>query len=181
MKIKRIAEGMNVAPLLWALHANPQLWNEHTYRTEHPNSPHHDVDDIWARCSMPHGVWNPEPHDSVWYPCVNVLPIKQLVYPLMQFVEGDRLGAVLITRVRPGQSVKPHSDPGWHARHYEKFAIQVQSAPGQAFCFEGERLESKPGDVYVFDNAHTHWVANESDQDRVTAIVCIKTDKEFLD
>jgi quercetin dioxygenase-like cupin family protein len=97
----------------------------------------------------------------------------------MQFVEGDKLGAILVTRVRAGQSVKPHSDPGWHARHYQKFAIQVQSAPGQAFCFEGEQLVSKPGDVYWFDNQHTHWVVNDSDHDRITAIVCIKTDKEI--
>ncbi len=179
MKIKRVAENININPLLWALQANPQLWNEHTYRTENGDSPHHEVDDIWVRSSLPFGVWNPEPHDSEWYPCADLLPIKPLVYSLMQFAEGDKLGAVLITRVKPGHSVKPHSDPGWHARHYQKFAVQVQSAPGQAFCFDGERLESKPGDVYWFDNQHTHWVVNETEHDRITVIVCIKTNKEF--
>jgi aspartyl/asparaginyl beta-hydroxylase (cupin superfamily) len=177
VKIKKIAHGMNVAPMLWALHENPQLWDEYPYRTNRPDSPHREVEDIWARCSEPYGVWNHEPHDSVWYPCAALLPIKLMVYDLMRYVEGDRLGAVLITKVRPGCSVKPHHDPGWHARHYDKYAIQVQSAPGQAFCFEGEQLVSKPGDVYWFDNAHTHWVTNESNQDRITVIACIRTEK----
>tara|TARA_R110000823_G_scaffold225669_1_gene353417 strand:- start:1995 stop:2537 length:543 start_codon:yes stop_codon:yes gene_type:complete len=177
--IKLIGNGMNVAPLLWALQAKPELWNQHTYRTENETSPHHGVDDIWVRCSEPFGVWNQEPHDSVWYPSASVLPVKELVYPLMQSVQGDRLGSILITRVLPGQSVKPHIDPGWHARFYKKFAIQVQSAPGQAFCFDDLSLSAKPGEVYFFDNSYSHWVTNDSKHDRITMIVCIKTDLEF--
>lgn len=171
-KIKHITSGVNVAPLLWALQANPQLWNENKVRTEQLDSPHHGLDDIWVRYAAD-GVNGSEPHDSVWRECANLLPIKELVMPLFAAVGGTRLGGVLITRILAGKECKPHIDPGWHARYYEKYAIQIQSAPGQRFSFEGESLEAAPGDVYWFDNSYTHWVKNSTAYDRITVIVCI--------
>ncbi len=176
-KIKLIAQGVHVAPFLWALQANPQLWDQNRARTEDSASPHHGLSDIWARYAA-QGVDGSQPHASVWHPAADLLPIRDLVYPLMQAVQGDELGGVLITKIPAGHECKPHTDPGWHARYYKKFAIQVQSAPGQAFCFDEERLESKPGDVYFFDNSFTHWVENPTQHDRITVIVCIKTDLE---
>lgn len=175
MKIARIATGVNVTPLLWALQANPQLWNADTQRTEDTASPHREVDDIWVRYSAT--PKEPGPHESIWYPAAELLPVRELVFPLMSLVDGERLGGVLITRIPAGAKCHPHRDNGWHASYYSKFAIQVQSAPGQAFCFEGERLEPMPGDVYTFDNSHTHWVTNDTPHDRITLIVCIKTGK----
>ncbi len=177
MKIKRIAEGINVAPLLWALQAHPDLWDQNTARTEDPTSPHHGLSDIWARYAAP-GEDGARPHESVWYPYADLLPVRELVYPLMAAVQGDRLGGVLITKIPAGRHCKRHKDPGWHARYYEKFAIQVQSAPGQFFCFEGEQLETKPGDVFWFDNAFDHWVTNDTPFDRITLIACIRREKK---
>lgn len=174
MKIARIGSGVDVQPLLWALQENPQLWNVHSGRTKPADSPHREVDDIWARFA-PEGSSGGEPHDSIWYPAAAVLPVREIVFPLMTMVAGERLGGVLITRIPAGRTCYPHADHGWHARHYEKFAVQLQSAPGQFFCFEGERLEAKPGDIYTFNNAFEHWVTNDTAHDRITLIVCIKT------
>jgi quercetin dioxygenase-like cupin family protein len=173
MKIQKIGDGVDVGPLLWALQANPHLWNQNTARTADPTSPHYGVDDIWVRYAAP-GVDGSEPHDSVWHPCADALPVREIAMRLMAFVGGERLGGILITRIPPGGEVKPHTDPGWHARYYEKFAVQVASAPGQSFCFEGEQLESRPGDIYWFDNSHTHWVTNPTPHERITLICCIK-------
>jgi Aspartyl/Asparaginyl beta-hydroxylase len=171
-KLKQIASGINVAPLLWALQANPQLWNENTSRTQDPSSPHNGLDDIWVRYGKPDQ--DPcKPHDSVWYPSADLLGIKGMVMQLFAAVGGTRLGGVLITRIPAGKECKPHKDPGWHARFYEKYAIQVASAPGQKFCFDDVEFESKPGDVYWFDNAFTHWVPNPTAYERITVIVCI--------
>lgn len=175
MKIQKIADGVNVGPLLWALQANPQLWNADAQRTEDAGSPHHEVDDIWVRYSET--PEEPGPHESVWYPSAALLPVREIVYPLMQFVKGERLGGVLITRIRAGKQCKRHHDEGWHAKYYDKFAVQVQSAPGQFFCFDGEQLEPAPGDVYTFQNQFDHWVTNDTQHDRITLIVCIKTDR----
>lgn len=171
-RIRKVGEGMNVAPLLWALQAHPDLWNQTPDRTTPPDSPHFGLSDIYIRYGE-----NPldrENHESVWYPAAAELPVKDLIFQLMAEMRGERLGGVLITKIPAGKSCKPHRDGGWHAGYYEKFGIQIASAPGQAFCFEGEALETKPGDVFWFDNAHTHWVTNDTPHDRITLIVTLK-------
>lgn len=173
--IQRLFTGLDVGPLAAALDACPELWNQHTARTEDPKSPHHGLDDIWARYAAP-GSDATGPHESVWYPSGITEACKALVYPLMGLVRGDVLGGVLITRIPPGAKCRPHVDPGWHARFYEKFAIQVRAAPGQAFCFKSARLETVPGDVFWFDNSHLHWVENDTPHERITLIACIRPD-----
>ena len=79
------------------------------------------------------------------------------------------------TKIDAGAECKPHTDTGgWHADYYEKFAIQIASAPGQKFCFENVEFESKPGDVYWFNNSFKHWVPNPTPYERITMIVCVK-------
>lgn len=175
-KIKLISQGLNVAPFLWALQSHPELWNQHTTRTEDPQSPHYGLDDIWARFGDPERAKDGEAHDSFWYPPADILGIKGICHDVMRAVAGVELGGVLITRIPPGASCKPHTDPGWHARRYDKFAVQITSAPGQHFHFEGESLETKPGDLYWFDNQYSHWVTNDTPYERVTMIICIRTE-----
>lgn len=172
-----MAEGVDVSWMQAALAEHPELWNQRKERTDPADSPHHGLDDIWARFADPATMQPDGSHDSIWYPAADVIPVRELVYPLMAAVQGERLGGVLITRIKPGQTCKPHKDPGWHARYYDKFAVQIESAPEQAFHFVGQSLVTKPGDVYWFDNSHTHWVTNESQVDRITLIVCIKTER----
>ena len=176
MKIKKILDGVNVGPMLWALQSHPEIWNQNTARTQSTDSPHYGLSDIWVRHAA-NGDDGSGPHESVWHDCAALLPVREIVYPLMNYVHGERLGGVLITKIPAGMECKPHKDGDWHARYYEKFAVQIQSAPEQFFCFDGERLETKPGDVFWFDNAHTHWVTNPTPYDRITMIVCIKADK----
>lgn len=173
MKIKLLARGLNVTPMLWALQSNPQIWDQNPARTQDQTSPHYGLSDIWARYAAPGEDGSCE-HESVWYPCADLLPVREMVYPLMSAVGGTRLGGVLITKIPAGKECKPHTDPGWHARYYDKFAIQIQSAPGQAFNFEGESLETMPGDVFWFDNSYLHWVTNPTPYDRITLIACIQ-------
>lgn len=176
-KIRLLASSFHVAPILWALQCNPHLWNENTARTAGPASPHHGLDDIWARFGDPARANDGAAHDSVWYPASELLGIQQMCHDLMHMVRGVELGGVLITRIPPGARVLPHIDPGWHARRYDKFAVQITSAPGQTFSFEGESLETRPGDVFWFDNQHLHWVDNPTQYDRITMIVCIRKEK----
>lgn len=176
-QIARLTTGVNVMPMLWALQANPWLWDTNDARTRDPSSPHHHLSDIWVRYAAP-GVDASQPHEAVWYEAAEYLPIREIVYPLMAAVQGVQLGGVLITRIPAGRNCEPHIDHGWHARHYEKFAVQIQSAPGQMFCFDDARLETQPGDIFTFDNSFSHWVENPTAHDRITAIVCIRTERQ---
>lgn len=174
MNIQLLERGLFVGDLAWQLKAHPELWNQHRMRTENPDSPHHGLDDIWCRYAAD---WKETgPHESVWYPSAAVIgkPLFDLVNWVMFRVGGKVLGGVLITRIPPGAACRPHADLGWHAREYEKIAVQVESAPGQKFCFDGEELETRQGDMFWFDNAKVHWVPNDSAYERVTLIVCLK-------
>jgi mannose-6-phosphate isomerase-like protein (cupin superfamily) len=159
---------------------HPEIWNEIPYRTRFPESPHREVDDVWVRYNALEnytgdGAAFNAPHTSVWYPVVDKLPSARLLaLELYQRLEGERLGGVLITRIPPYKQVYPHVDPGWHARFYEKFVIQLRGNGLQAFCFEGEELSVQSGECYWFDNSVPHWVTNESYSDRISLIVCIR-------
>lgn len=176
--IEHVASGLCVSVLADQLHRHPELWNEHTGRTEAYKSPHKGVDDIWVRYADPVNIDRPDfhgPHQSVWYPSVTKIPAAwSLARRVMRMVGGKALGGVLITRIHPGGMVRPHVDKGWHAGEYEKFGVQVKGNKDQAFCFEGMELRPEPGDLYTFDNSKLHWVVNDSGTERITLIVCIK-------
>lgn len=174
MGIRKIDSGINVSPILWNLRLHPELWNQNTTRTESPDSPHYGLDDIWARFGGSDRAKDGLPHYAHWYGSADVLGIKPLCLDIMRAVNGVELGGVLITRIAPGKECRPHSDPGWHAQHYQKYAVQIASAPGQFFCFEGAQLETAPGDLFWFDNQQTHWVTNNTPYERITMIICIR-------
>lgn len=176
--LKLLAQGVDVAPMYWSILQHPELWNEHTARTEDVNSPHHELDDIWVRFGDSSNAIEGTPHDAKWYPSADVIVgVKELGKEIMRAFDGVELGGVLITRIPPGKECKRHKDLGWHARRYDKFAVQVTSAPGQKFCFDGLEIETKPGDLFWFDNQYDHWVTNPTPYERVTLIYCIRLDK----
>lgn len=166
------------------LAAQPELWNQYTLRTADHESPHNEADDIWIR----YRDWNefdPEnpqafsgEHTSVWYPAYQQLPsIEWILAQLHERLGPFDLGGVLITRIRPGHQVYPHSDAGrWHSEWYStKVLVLLSSAPDQKFCFaNGEEHEGAAGEVFTFDNRPVHWVTNDSDVDRISLIFAIK-------
>jgi hypothetical protein len=180
--IRHLSSGWEVMPLIRQLDAHPELWNEHALRTTRYETPHNQVSDIWVRFN----AWNKFdgdvdkftmfPHVSIWYPCAAKIPAAwSLARKVMRHVKGKELGGVLITRIPAGGEVRPHIDQGWHAHHYEKFAVQIKGNKEQSFCFENEELHPLSGDLYTFNNSRLHWVTNHSNEERITLICCIRT------
>jgi hypothetical protein len=185
MKIELLHSGIDVLAIKAELDAAPEIWNLHPHRrvaygTDFVQGPHADISDVWIRYNDISNMKGDmaafnDVHESVWYPEINKLPsVYRTVFDVMRFVCGERLGCVLITKIPAGKQCKPHIDQGWHSRYYDKFAVQIAGNDKQAFCFEGESLVTKPGDLYTFDNSFLHWVTNDSDEDRITLIICIK-------
>jgi hypothetical protein len=181
----KIAEGIDVMPLLHAVQRQPELWNNNRLRQTFDNSPHSQVDDIWLRFNdttefektgVPAVIM--DEHESICYPAWFKLPqVQQLVFDLMRRVEGVRLGRVLITRLAPGKCVAPHIDSGSHAEYYERYHIILQNYPGSIFRAGAESVCMKPGECWWFQNQQEHEVINNSADDRITLIVdvrCIK-------
>lgn len=170
------------APLRAELLEHPEIWDEITYRTEHPKSPHREVSDIWLRYNDlanykgDMSAFN-GPHESVWYPVVRCLPsVIPLAYRLVREVHAKLLGGILITKVPAGKQVYPHVDQGWHARTYQKVALQIQGNDKQGFCYEDGELSAASGDSYWFHNHVPHWVRNDSEEDRVTLIITLTSE-----
>ena len=174
LKIKDV----DVSQLVAQIDAHSELWNQYGYRKN--MAPHSAMSDIWVRYNDIKNMgpaFNHE-HDSVWYPAYQELPaLKDIIFPLMGEVEGERLGGVLITRIPPGCDIKPHVDRGWHVDYYDKFYVSLKSEQGANFYCGDEVLNPKAGEVWRFDNRALHWVENRSNDDRMTLIVCIRTQK----
>lgn len=174
--IQSLGVSLDVSTLVEQIEAHPDVWNRHKTRLY---GPHSQVSDIWVRYNSWDNFKDREsfngPHESTWYPVINEIPaVKRLCFDVMHIVQGERLGGVLITKIPPGDKVLPHIDRGWHAEYYEKFAVQLKSAPGQAFCFETAQLSADIGEIYTFDNSKPHWVTNDSSEERMTLIICIR-------
>jgi quercetin dioxygenase-like cupin family protein len=161
-------------------------WNFHGPRRE--KYAHNQTSDLWVRYNdwanydEEKGLhaFNLE-HESVWYPVSTDIPeLQQIVLEVLRGI-GDEveLGGVLITRIPPGGEVAPHRDVGWHAEHYyDKYAVQLLGNADQSFNFEGHSLSPEPGEVFWFNNQEKHWVYNDSKEDRMTMIICVRPKDE---
>lgn len=185
----KIADGFDVKPVLAELEAHPELWDQHTIRKTAPGTPHSRMSDIWVRyndvapfkASGDYSTFN-DAHVPVWYDAWEKCPsLHDIVFSLMRIVEGEMLGGVLITRIPAGLGIDPHRDAGWHVDHFDKFYVSLQSPVGAVFGTEvggeSEVLSPKAGECFLFDNRKMHWVSNTSNADRITLIVCIRTEK----
>jgi hypothetical protein len=179
-----IADGFDVEPIRQSLSEQPELFGLHRQRAQFYMSPHSGMSDIWVRYndianykSLEDMSTFNDRHESVWYPSASrINGLRSLIFKLMQHVEGERLGGILITKVPPGGSIAAHTDAGWHAEYYSKFYVPIQNDPGARFCFTDGVIEPNLGEIYWFDNSVVHWVENNSNKDRIAMIVCIKTD-----
>lgn len=173
----KIAEGVDVIPLLNALAVHDDLWNENNLRSTHPLSPHQAVDDIW--------FWFNDPTDPeevvddltvrpyrAWHEIPQVRP---LVFDIMRRVEGVRLGRVLITRLPPGASIPAHTDQGAPATYYTRYQLALQCLPGALFESGGEVIQFRMGEWWLVNNRVEHSVTNNSADDRIVLIVDIRT------
>lgn len=176
---QRIAQGVDVMPLLLALQRQPHLWNKESMRKDWVDGPHAGMEDIWVRFNdlnkVPYLSKMNDEHDSVWYPAFYNLPeLRPIIFSLMGRVEGERLGGVLITKIPPGGKILPHKDDSWHVRYYDKYYVSIKNPPESRFFCEDEVITPQQGEVWWFDNTREHWVENNGNDDRITLIICIR-------
>ena len=93
----------------------------------------------------------------------------------MARVEGERLGRVMVNKLRPGGRIYPHADTPAHAEYWDRYHVVLQSAPGANFRCGDEMVNMQAGGIYWFQNAIEHEVTNNSVDDRIHMIVDIRT------
>jgi hypothetical protein len=181
MNFSKLDLKVDPLPLQRALKINSHLFGEFDMRAQ-GDSPHREMTDIWVRFNdirpyLQKGSMEgfTDKHLSVWYPAYYELPeTKKLIFDVMEAVEGEQLGGVLITKLPPGGKIYPHSDDGWHAAYYNKYYIPIENYEGATFNFEDGTIKPKLGEVYQFDNTQKHWCMNESIGDRIAMVVCVR-------
>lgn len=158
------------------------LFGEYTQRSDGETSPHKDMTDIWVRYKNPDphiksGDWSGfmGSHESEWLK--DIIGVKDMCNALMGFLQGEKLGGVLITKIPPGGKILKHVDEGWHAAEYDKYYVAIKNPKGAKFHFDNCSICPENGDVHAFRNDKTHWVVNNSSSDRIAMIVCIKQKK----
>lgn len=188
---QRLAEGVDVFPLLHAIQRQPELWNRDDVRWFHPMSAHREIDDILLR----YNAFDKEKDDFVDkvcssidvvdYPAFDSLPqARKLIFDLMRAVEGKHLGRVFISRVAQGIGIPPHVDeiaPATEAYpdrtipavYYDRYHIVLASAPGTDFRCGGESVYMAPGSVWWFNNQVEHSVFNNGGTDRIHMVLDI--------
>jgi len=182
---KKLNLKLDVQELKAALNSMPEEFGKYPQRGEFKGSPHSEMKDIWVRYNdvepfLKSGDFSKfgDEHDSIWYDIADKLPVKDLLFKIMEAVDGERLGGVLITKLPAGGKIKAHTDSGWHAAYYDKYYVPIQNKIGSTFGFEDGIIRPDEGDVWWFDNSIKHWVDNDTNEDRIAMIVCIKTDNE---
>lgn len=171
----KVAENVDVLPVLHSLALNRDLWDENDLRTTHPGSAHSETSDIW--------VFFNELSDDVVNDIQTIpyrgwdvlLPLRPIVLDLMRRVQGTQLGRVLITRMKPGTKIPAHVDGGAPVTFYRRYQIALQSLPGAVFAIKDEEVNFKSGEVWWINNGAEHSVINNSTDDRIVCIVDIRS------
>jgi hypothetical protein len=172
----------NTQAILNDVASNPDLWDENILRTTYAETSHRNIQDIWLRfndltdCVDDEGKVRSAIFDSlevIDYRAMALIPsVKPVIDTLMFLLQGERVGKVLITRLKPGTIITPHKDMGESGTYYDRFHIPLQG--GGAFMAGDYCVHMATGSTWWFNNQETHSVVNTSDRDRIHLIIDIK-------
>ena len=170
---KRIAEGLDVEPLLQLLDAKPELWKEIETRQKFTNSPHKDTETIHVRGALKMSayylMWDIGAYD---YPCMEYLKpaLVPLMRPILEQLQVKEMGRVMIVNLKPCGHVTKHNDQGTYADHYQRFHLVLKSNQHCSQTCGNELQRFEVGDVWWFNHKELHTAHNVGDTDRIHII-----------
>lgn len=187
----KIAQGVDVTPLLLALHRfekSEGIWKTDTYLRDYPQGPFGDTESVILRfpsrsvheteAALNEHLAGFDEHENVDQPVFKLLPeARPLIFNLMTYVQGERLGRCMVNKLNVGGQIYAHADTEPHASYYDRFHIVLKSAPGSNFRCGDEWVNMQAGEIWWFDNLIEHEVVNNSADDRIHLIVDIRTSK----
>ena len=175
----RIAENVNVLPVMTELHRQPALWNAYDVRKTFPGTPHAAMDDIWVRGARRETLTDLAAHkhefSPEFWPAWRDLPsLRSIVFAMMGQAQAVQLGSILITRLPPGGEILPHvDDDSWHADFFNAKWHLTLAGQSVSRCGE-EAVVMRVGEVWTFPNNVTHSVENPGSVDRIVMIVAMR-------
>jgi Aspartyl/Asparaginyl beta-hydroxylase len=183
----KIAENIDVNPILLSLINKEQMWGANPIRTGYANSAHKQAKDIIVRFNDTNKyksrkelaqIFNDI--DVVWYLTALALPqVKDYALEIMHKVKGYELGRVILSRLPAGAEIDSHIDEGKYADYYDRFHLCLSASKGSLFIAGNEAVEMFPGELWWFNRKVMHSVKNTSDDDRIHLVVDVKLFNEF--
>ncbi len=164
----RLAQNVNVAPLLATLLRHGDLWDADRTRTTIPGGPHAQASDILLRFGKP-SLDDTGPFEN--RPSMATLGARETVLGVMQLVGGWELGRVIVTRLPAGGRILGHADEGQYAERFTRHQLALESLPGNVFICGGEEFCPQTGDLFWFNHQLEHAVINNSVSDRYSMII----------
>lgn len=176
-------------PLMLATMRRPELWQEDSYLRHYPQGPFGEVESIMLRFPRKVELTTVEEldkyktnmlpgfdqHESIDYPAYSILSeARPIVMNTMALVSGERLGRVMINKIKPGGRIFPHADTPEHANYYRRFHVVLQSAEGVTFRCGEETVPMTTGELWWFNNKLEHEVINASRVDRIHLVMDVR-------
>jgi mannose-6-phosphate isomerase-like protein (cupin superfamily) len=186
MKNFQVIGTADVLPVLHQLQRQPALWKADTYLRDYPQGPFGDTETVFLRFP-PASVTELErsakdQHECVWMDgAIHLTAARKLIFDLMTRTEGERIGRVMINKLKCGGRVFPHADTPVHANYWDRYHVVLQSSPGCDFRCGEEHVYMAPGQVWWFQNAHEHEVVNNGSVERLHMIIDIRHSEPVVD
>lgn len=179
MNFKRLAIGVDTAPLLAKIAEHPQLWETGHARQQYPGSAHAAAEAIilrWATDRTLEGAFR-------CLECEDLDPARMLMPEVARITNNvyDRVGFVkytgrsMITRLPPGGRILPHMDEGLYADVYDRFHVCLDADEGSIFRCGTETVHMAPGDIWWFNHKREHEVINGGARPRIHLILDLDT------
>jgi quercetin dioxygenase-like cupin family protein len=168
--LKRIATGIDPAPLIALLDANPEMWRQITIRQEYAGSAHADTETIFLRApARLVDVLNVL--DSVDMGSIHVF--SPALLPIMGHITNAlhlrELARAILVKLKAGGRITPHRDEGAYARYFARFHYVLTSTPECRFTVGDETVHMAPGELWWFNHQVEHHVENDG-PDRIHLI-----------
>ena len=176
---KLLKDGIDTQKLLDVIISKPHLWNQNTLRTNHPLTPHKEVDDILLRFNPTEGKTADEIRNGL--ECIEYPPYKELdpfarelVELSMDIAETPNIGRCVITKIQPGRRIISHVDRDNHSLYYSRIHLCVFGTDGNLFFCGHEGVTMRTGELWWFNNKLPHHCENTGQQDRIHIIMDVK-------
>ena len=169
----KVAENLNIAPLLAELDAAPEMWLADTSRQRKVRCQRH-TKNIFLRAPrkpLPPGAKNAnDVHECRTMPAVGKFPHTLAFCERIADQLGGLLGRATLVALQPESRVLPHVDAGAYYRIRDRFHLVLKSGRGSPLSAGDETAVMRVGELWAFNNKERHWAYNPSKEPRVHLI-----------
>src|ERR1700743_407422 len=151
--------------------SNPEsfpLWNQYTFRQEHPLSPHKDTEAIYLRWSEEMSA-KAAVYDLTCQKKEAEKYFPDILWKIEEIIKTPILRAAFV-KLNPGGSIAEHADGGPWAEITSRFHIGINLNAAQLFV-ENEQINILPGEIFWFNKHVRHAASNPGKNARIHLII----------